>query len=482
MEISTRSFRDPAGRLHFIGSHVIRQVYAECAHAYRGLLETPFLVAQMGAGDVVRTRVLDGSPDALSQIVGQNCAKLPLCANGDLLLVHDAIPFPSFPAEWSPEMLRAAACLTLDIAEQALEHGICLKDATPCNVLFKGPRPVFVDILSFELRHPRDPIWLAHGQFMRTFLLPILAAVSLRYPLSALFLTHRDGIEPIELYRMITPLKRFQSPFLGAVSLPVWLSRKAEAKGASTYLQKRLKSDAQTSFILHDLFRRLRRTINRQLRSDKSGATPWLDYGRTCTYDQHSFAGKSQFVERFLREARPSRVLDVGCNTGHFSTLAASSGAEVVAIDREAAVIDTLWKNAREKSLDILPLVVDFARPTPALGWHNAETPSFLARSKGRFDAIFMLALIHHLTISDQIPLHMVMALAAEVTKRYLVIEYVAPGDPQFIRLTRGRDELYRHMTRDFFESTATNFFRILEKREIGNHGRWLYVMEKNLV
>ena len=63
----------------------------------------------------------------------------------------------------------AAAELTLKLGEEAIGEGWVLKDATPLNVLFQGPRPIFVDILSFERRDPRASVWLAYGQYVRTF-------------------------------------------------------------------------------------------------------------------------------------------------------------------------------------------------------------------------------------------------------------------------------------------------------------------------
>jgi hypothetical protein len=39
------------------------------------------------------------------------------------------------------------ALLTLDLALDLLPEALGLKDATPYNVLFRGPHPVFVDIL-----------------------------------------------------------------------------------------------------------------------------------------------------------------------------------------------------------------------------------------------------------------------------------------------------------------------------------------------
>ena len=474
-----RSFRDPAGRLHFIGPQLIRQVHAEFAPGVRALLAGDYFAGLIASGKVVGTSLFRGSGDSLAELARRHGGGAPEIGPGELLLEHEVVPFVSYPAEWPAEMLQAAALLTLELAEGGLAHGIGLKDATPYNVLFRGTRPVFIDALSFEERDPRDPIWLAQAQFMRTFLLPLLAGSRLKLPLAGLFLSRRDGVEPHDLYRMLTPRQRLTPSFLGKVSLPVWISGRAEARGAAIYRPRRAPSADQARFVMAAQLKSLGRDIRRALRGGAPPASNWSDYCRTCTYDEHTFAQKTSFVERFLAQARPARLLDVGCNTGHFSRLAALHGSQVVALDQDPAVVGSLWREAHRHGLDILPLVVDFARPTPALGWSNAENPSFLQRARSAFDAVFMLALMHHLVVSDQIPLAELFALGAQITRRHLVIEYVAPEDPQFRRLSRGRDALFRHLSREFFEAAAAPYFRILERQETGNHGRLIYLMEK---
>ena len=92
-----------------------------------------------------------------------------------LLLEHPRVFFPSYPWEWTPGQWVAAGELTLELCGQLLREGWILKDATPLNILFDGARPVFIDLLSIERRDPRSPLWLAYGQFARTFLLPLAA-------------------------------------------------------------------------------------------------------------------------------------------------------------------------------------------------------------------------------------------------------------------------------------------------------------------
>src|SRR5262249_44690051 len=153
----------------------------------------------------------------------------------------------------------------------------------------------------------------------------------------------------------------------------------------------------------------------------------WRGYMKMHSYAGAAFATKERFVQSELAELHPKRVLDIGANTGHFSFLAPREGAPVVAIDSDALVGGTLWNEARTRKADILPLVIDISRPTPALGWLNRESPGFLDRACGSFDCVLMLAVLHHLLIRERVPLPEIFDLAGRLTTDRLIIEYVAP-------------------------------------------------------
>src|SRR5205085_7617271 len=125
-----------------------------------------------------------------------------------LVLEHERIEFASYPYEWTAEMLHAAAALTLELAQALMDDGLGLKDATPYNILFRGPEPVFIDVLSFERREEGDATWLPYAQFVRTFVLPLLANRKLGLGLDQILTTRRDGLEPEEVYRWAGPLQR----------------------------------------------------------------------------------------------------------------------------------------------------------------------------------------------------------------------------------------------------------------------------------
>jgi SAM-dependent methyltransferase len=391
---------------------------------------------------------------------------------------HERIPFPSYPHEWPPEMLWAAGRLTLELAQAALADGFGLKDATPHNILFRGSEPVFIDALSFERRNPGDPIWKPHAQFVRTFLLPLMAHRLWNLPPADIFLTHRDGLEPEEIYRWCGPLERFKPRTLSLVSIPTWLSRKADPDDQKIYQPHLLANPEKARFILESLFKRLERTLD-SLQPAAQKKSVWSDYMATHSYDDPAFAAKEKFVGEALREFKPARVLDAGANTGHFSALAAQAGAEVVSVDLDAACAGAIWRRAREQKLNILPLVLNLAHPSPALGWRNGECPSFLDRATGAFDGVLMLALIHHLLVTERIPLEEILRLAYDVTNSLLVIEFVDPKDEMFRRLTRGREQLHASLDVKMFEQACAPYFEIVRSLALPGTQRRMYCLKR---
>jgi SAM-dependent methyltransferase len=388
---------------------------------------------------------------------------------------HDRIEFPSFPHEWSPEMLHAAGMLTLDICQAVLADGFGLKDATPGNVLFRGGAPVFIDLLSFERRDSGNPIWNAHAQFCRNFILPLIAFKYWGVKPAAVFLTRRDGLEPDEVYNWLGAMRRFWPPFLFHVSLPKWLSRRANSP--SLYRDHTISDTEKSRFILDSSFSRLRRSMRSLEPGSKQGGA-WSGYMNAHSYSSDDFKAKEEFVRGAVSECRPLRLLDVGANTGYFSALAAQCGARVVAIDNDTACAGAIWRQAQASELDILPLVVDFSRPSPAVGWRNRECASFLDRAAGAFDMVLMLAVLHHLIVTERIPLEEVIQQAAAITTDHFLIEFVGPQDEMFRTIARGRDGLHKDLNEAAFEAAFRPQFDLVRSTPSGA-ARRLYLLRK---
>jgi SAM-dependent methyltransferase len=456
------TFRDPAGWLELAEDYALRRVHPEAAGETLAFLASPLRRELEANGDLVYTEIVTPQADTGGTA-------------GGLTLRHPRIDPISYPWEWTPGQWRAAAELTLRIAGQALNAGWMLKDATPLNVLFSGARPVFVDLLSFERRDPHSSLWLAYAQFVRTFLLPLVAAKHLAWPLEATLFC-RDGYEPGALYRSLPKWRRLDPMLLDVVTLAALF----EGKGNRSLDRDRSASQTDPELakrILDKRLARLGRQIRRAVPEDQTSS--WSEYEQQAShYRGGDVEAKQQFVRRALERLRPRRVLDVGANVGTYSLLAAEAGAEVVALDNDAPALEVLWRAARAGRKPITALVANIARPTPAAGWRNREQLSLLDRLSGKFDMVLMLAVIHHLILREQVPLRQIGELFATLTRRWLILEWVPPSDPMYREWLRGREELYGHLSEPDLNQALAPFFEVQQRTELGN-GRVLFLFER---
>lgn len=456
------TFRDPAGQLWLGADRALRCIRPAAAEETRAFLASPLRIALEKSGDLIPSQIATS-------------VEYPSLGPGELWLEHPRINPISYPWEWSPAQWRAAAELTLRVARQAIGAGWTLKDATPLNVLFNGARPVLVDVLSFERRDPHSRVWLAYGQFVRTFLLPLVAAKYLSWPLEAALLW-RDGYEPRQIHKALRPWQRLNPDLLDVVTLATILEK---PRGKPTATAKPA-SAADPGLAAHILQKRIAR-LGKQIRrtAKQRSQSDWSEYTRTATHYGHAdLQEKQAFVQSVLRRCGLSRVLDVGANTGTYSLMAADAGAEVVAIDADAAALEVLWLHAATHNKPITTLVANIARPTPAAGWRNREQLSLLDRLTGKFDMVLMLAVIHHFILREQIPLGHIADLCASLTQRWLVLEWVPPSDPMFQEWLHGREDLYGHLAEDDLQRAFSPFFSNVDRSGLAN-GRVLLLFER---
>ncbi len=456
------TFRDPAGSLRVEGDRVKRRVRVNHARAALSFL----------ASDLARQWVSQGLMVATTKL-GEGTLQFDSALDEEIVLEHPRVFFPSYPWEWTPGAWIAAGNLTLDLCESLLGKGLILKDATPLNVLFEGAKPVFVDVLSIDKRDPESPIWLAYAQFVRTFLLPLIAHRYLGWPLAA-SLQRRDGYEPADLYPYLGSAQRWRQPFRSLVTIPHLLEKKRTA--AATAAPRIRQSAEIAEAVLRSHLRRLRKMLNRLAPAER--ASRWSDYPESAGhYSNQDHQQKQAFVRRALQFSEPRNVLDLGANTGVYSRIAASMGASVVAWDTDLAATERNWAQARAEKWPIQPLLVDPARPTPPAGWRNSESLGLLDRARGNFDCVMALGLIHHLLVADQIPLHEVVTLFRDLTRAWAIVEWVPATDPRFVDLVRGRDDLYGHLSEEDFLAAMRPFFSIAMSEKLAN-GRTLYLFQ----
>ena len=457
------TFRDPAGHLHLTETHALRRVRPAAVEETLAFLGSRLRGSLEGSGELISSRIAEPGVHAC---VGP----------GEFWLEHPRIDPISYPWEWTTGQWRAAAELTLGIARKATDAGWALKDATPLNIVFAGARPVLVDVLSLERRDPHSSVWLAYGQFVRTFLLPLVAQKFLSWPLQATLLS-RDGYEPRTIYEALRPWQKLHPDLLDVVTLATLFEGSGGGKTRSLPVTR---DPELATHILHKRIDRLGKLIRGAARVGR--ASRWSGYQQAAThYRPTDTEEKQRFIQRVMEQLQPLRVLDIGANTGTYSLMAAEAGAEVVALDNDTGAVETLWRNAAEKGRNVTAMVANIARPTPAAGWRNREQLSLLDRLTGKFELVLMLAVIHHLILREQVPLGLIGDLCAKLTRRWLVLEWVPPSDPMYQEWLRGREDLYGNLSEEDLWQAFAPFFHALERRELGNK-RVLLLFERNEV
>lgn len=462
---SPRSFRDPDAILVDHDGRLIRAVRAHAVAAFRRVLEDPVVRRWMEEGRIVPTRALARSewPAALAGFDGE-CYE------------HERIGFVAHPGEWAPEMLATAGELTLELAGALLPRGLQLKDATPANVLFRHATPVFVDLPSIVPREPGGCLWIARHQFETTFLLPLVAADEAGLPLAWSLANPVAGVSHEMLARMLGARRWLRPRLWRTVALPAALAARGAAKGGVPAMKA--ANDKQAEYILQRAFAGLARQLARVKSRLARRGSHWRAYTATRGhYGDADLEAKRAFVAQAVADLKPARTLDIGANTGEFSAIAATTG-EVVAQDIDERSVAAIWQRARDTKAAILPLVGNFGRPTPALGWRNGEMDAFLSRAADGFDLVLMLAVVHHLRVTEGVPVAEQFNAVAGLTRRHLLVEFVPVTDPMFAAIARGREPLYPDCVRPAFEAALSARFAIERTQELPN-GRVLYLARR---
>lgn len=443
------SFRDPSGFVFRRDGQVLRQVNPVYREHFDRLMDSGLYAA------LAKDRLLLPHEE------------LPAPAGAYKLLRPEQVPFISYPYEWSFGQLKDAALLTLELQMRALAHGMSLRDASAYNVQFTGGRPVFIDTLSFEVLREGQP-WVAYGQFCRHFLAPLALMAKVDVRLSQLLRSHVDGV-PLDLASRLLPWRTRLSPGLG-----LHLHLHATS-------QQRFSGETQGKSKVRAISLNQLRAIADSLASAvrgldwQPGGTEWYDYYEANNnYGGEGLKEKEKLVGEFLDLARPKLVWDLGGNTGRFSRLAAARGAQAVTWDIDPGCVEANYRHVRQHGeAGILPLQLDLTNPSPALGWAHVERDSLADR--GPADVVMALGLVHHLAISNNVPLDRVAAYLARLARK-LIIEFVPKEDSQVRKLLATREDIFPGYHAAGFEQALAPHFSIERREPIPGTVRTLYL------
>lgn len=460
------SFRDPSGYVFYFQDEIYRALDSDSFSLIQQLHNDGLLNNLEKLGYLIPTKTISHT-DSVYKTLRKN---LP---HENHFLHHAKVTTISYPYEWSFSMLADSAKLQLELQLKLIEKGYSLKDASAFNVQFIHCRPVFIDILSIEKLRFKE-LWIAYGQFCQMYLFPLLLKRYKNISSKGYYLNNINGLNVEEVYHIFGPLASLKPTLFMDVFLQYYFQKSASNKNAA--LKQKLGKEGSdiTSQIIN--LKRLQRKIDKISRAHKP-IGHWMDYINKNTYSLKAEEEKVNYIQNFLKKNSPQTVLDLGCNTGRYSLLASESGAEVIAVDFDHDSIDLLYRHAKKAQANILPLWVDIANPSPGLGFRNQERKSFMERVKA--DAVFALALIHHLLITSRIPIDAIRDLFYELTDSYLVVEFIGRNDDMFQTLLALREDIYDHINQDFFLATFSKKFDLINQHKINSTERIIFTFKK---
>jgi SAM-dependent methyltransferase len=448
------SFRDPESRVFYAGSEVYRALSQDGLEDFEAL---------------ARSGLLDDSRTVGTELAENPPAAAPLTREVAAVLRHERIPFVSYPYEWTFSMLKDAALLQLDLLLTALDHDLILKDSTPYNVQFKGARPVFIDVGSFE-RLREDELWVGYRQFCMLYLYPLLLQAKKGVSFQPWLRGAIDGITPAEMRALMSFRDRFRRGFTTNVFLHARLGQRDA--GSRTGIKSGLRRPGVGKQLILANVRKMRKLVTRLEWNPPEGV--WVSYGEQNTYTDEDARRKDEFVRAIATSKSWPFVWDIGCNNGRHSRIAAEGAQHVVAIDADPGPVELLYRELRDAGDGkIVPLTMNVADPSPGLGWRGLERKPLFER--GRPDLVLALAIVHHVAIGANVPVREIVDWLATLGGA-LLVEFPTREDPMVQKLLAPkRKGLHPDYTREFFERCLHEAFDVRRNERLGSDTRILY-------
>ncbi|WP_347374291.1 class I SAM-dependent methyltransferase [Aequorivita sp. Q41] len=448
------SFRDPSGYMFYDGKTLRRVINPIYFPQYNKLTESGFFKTLISNGLLISHEETSVSSE-------------------EIIITPEKIPFITNPYEWSFEQYKHAALHTLKIQKYALSKGFILKDASSYNVTFYKGKPVFIDTLSFDFYEEGTP-WRAYKQFITHFLGPLVLAKYHGTEIFKMMQTHIDGI-PVKLISSLLPTRSK----LSSVLYPnIHLLAKMESKHSEDYKAEtkitKLSKKAQEN-ILESLYDYIK---NLSLKE----SSEWGDYYSKTNYDEAAFEAKKTLIKSWIKPLAPQKLIDVGGNDGTFARTVIDSVPDIIVTDIDSNAVDFNYQQLQKnKETNMLPFVCDVLQPAPGIGFNNTERNSLIKRLAAYApDVTMALALIHHITLSGNVPFEKSAEFFASFSK-YLIIEFPTRADSWVTSLLVRKREFINHFdfyNEEAFEKGYLNYFTLEKKETVEGTNRLLYLLK----
>lgn len=453
-EISAGSFRDPSGFVFYRNGILYRQINTAYKANYDHLMDSGLYEDLVDAGLFI----------SHDEVIVES----PRTSQAFKIIKPELISFISYPYEWCFSQLKDAALTTLEVQSKSMDFGMSLKDCSAYNIQFKQGKPILIDTLSFERYREGQP-WVAYRQFCQHFLAPLALMSYKDIRLNQLLRVYIDGA-PLDLASSLLPLR---TRFMFSLLVHIHLHARSQKRYADKTVDMSRHRVGRLNFLgIIDSLGSAVKKLNW-----KPSDTEWAHYYEDTNYSQEAFQHKKQIVADFLDQISPKSVWDLGANLGVFSRIASDRGIQTISFDIDSAAVERNYRECVIKGeANILPLLLDLTNPSPGIGWQNSERMSLMER--GPTDSVLALALVHHLAISNNVPLSKIAHFLSSICNS-LIVEFVPKSDSQVQRLLSTREDIFPDYSQAAFEHEFGKHFIIQSSLRIKDSERTLYLMQR---
>ena len=289
--------------------------------------------------------------------------------------------------------------------------------------------------------------------------------------------THIDGI-PVKLIASLLPGKsKLSSTIYTNIHLLAKMERThSEDYKAETKIAK-LSIKAQNNIIdnLFDFIKKL--SIKEE--------TEWGNYYDKTNYNDAAFQGKKTLIEDWVTALNPQRLIDIGGNDGTFARTVVTKVPHVIVTDIDSNAVGYNYKQIQQnKETNMLAFVCDVLQPAPGIGLNNSERNSLVERLQDYSpDVTMALALIHHITLSGNVPFDRSAQFFAAFSK-HLILEFPTREDSWVSSLLVRKREFMNHFdfyNQEAFEDGYKQYFDIQKKETVPGTKRVLYLLKNKV-
>lgn len=384
------SFADDSGRVFRWNDKLWRGINVQHAPFFDRLFRDGVIQALVDRGLLIESEPTNLTVDGYAMVVS-----------------HRSVPFVSYPNEWCAGMLKDASLTILDLAIELTQRHLTLKDAHPWNVLFDSVRPVYVDLTSIAPLRDRST-WGAYDEFCRFCYYPLILMSLGQERIARSLLPEYEGVlrtELLTLTRGSLPCTFVIDRLLrrGFNSLLSIINR--EPRRSALGLLKQARRGLEAIRLPSYSSRHRQRLRDSMFSSALEQGTPL-----------------SLALRKILTRLRPATILDMSRGPLWTTLVPATMGFNVVSSDPDTARVSALYETARDKNLSILPLIVDFIKPTPSVGYPNHY--SIGATERLKCDLVMAFGLTDRVASENHFSFDLIAEGLASFSKRWLVVGF----------------------------------------------------------